>query len=70
MPKLIEQKVHIGQDAYGRRIIASRTHSYDGKSIWSIVSEPASQRDEGERMSGLTDQNIRDLIQALDCIRS
>lgn len=70
MPKLIEQKVFIGHDAYGRHVTATRTATYDGKDVWEIRSHPVSQRDEGERMSGLTDQNIKDLIRALDCIRA
>ena len=69
MPQLIEQKVSIGNDAYGRPVTISRRKSYDGKILWDIVSPPVSQRDDGERMSGLTDENIRQMIQALNVVR-
>ncbi|MCC5777866.1 hypothetical protein H7H48_02290 [Nitratireductor sp. B36] len=69
MPQLVEQKVDIGRDAYGRRVTATRKHTYDGKTVWDIRSEPMDQRDEGERMSGLSDDNIRELVQALDLIK-
>jgi hypothetical protein len=67
-PQIIEQKVDIGADAYGRRVTATRLRNYDGKIIWRIVSDAMSQRDEGERMDGLTDENIRQMIRALDLL--
>lgn len=69
MPQLVEQKVDIGRDAYGRRVTATRKRTYDGKTVWDIRSEAVNQRDEGERMSGLSDENIRELVQALDLIK-
>ena len=69
MPELVEQKINIGNDAYGRPVTMTRRKNYDGKILWSIKSEPINQRDEGERMDGLTDQNVRDMIQALDIVR-
>lgn len=69
MPQLIEQKVSIGCDAYGRTVTMSRRKNYDGKILWDIVSAPVSQRDDGERMSGLTDENIRQMVQALNVVR-
>lgn len=69
MPKLIEQTVEIGQDAYGRRVTMIRHRTYDGKTMWRIISDPVSQRDDGERMDGLTDSNVRDMILALEVIR-
>lgn len=69
MPHLVEQKVDIGRDAYGRPVTATRKRTYDGKVVWDIRSEAVNQRDEGERMSGLTDANIRDLIAALDVVQ-
>jgi hypothetical protein len=68
-PKLTEQRVLIGNDAYGRRVFATRKTNYDGKIIWEIESQPNSQLDDGDRMSGLTDENLRDLIAALDCVQ-
>lgn len=69
MPELIEQKVRIGDDAYGRSVEMTRHKTYDGKTMWRIVSHPVSQRDEGERMDGLTDENVRQMIEALKVIR-
>lgn len=69
MPELIEQKVRIGFDAYGRLVEATRKRDGAGKVIWEIVSHPSSQQDDGERMSGLTDANLRDLIEALNHVR-
>lgn len=68
MPQIIETKIEIGRDAYGRCITATRHRTYDGKTMWKIVSDPVHQRDDGEAMNGLTDQNLRDLIQAVQMI--
>lgn len=51
----------VGTDAYGRRVTATRRKTYDGKVLWDIVSAPVNQRDDGERMSGLTDANLETL---------
>ena len=69
MPELIEQTVLIGLDAYGRRVTMKLRRNYDGKILWSIHTDPASQRDDGERFDGLTDENVRDMIRALDVIK-
>jgi hypothetical protein len=66
MPELVEQKVKIGNDAYGRPITMTRRKNYDGKILWRIESDAINQRDDGERMDGLTDDNIRDMVLALD----
>lgn len=47
----------------------TRRTNYDGKKIWRIESDPVSQLDEGERMDGLSDENIKAMIAALDVIR-
>jgi len=70
MPELIEQKVSIGNDAYGRRVTMTRRRNYDGKILWEIVSDQMSQRDQGERMSGLSDENIRQMVEALKLIKT
>lgn len=54
--------IDLGRDAYGRSVTATREQTYDGKWIWKIISDPVSQRDDGERTSGLSDQNIVSLI--------
>lgn len=69
MPELIEQTVQIGHDAYGRRVTMKRRRNYDGKTLWSITSDPVSQRDDGERMDGLTDDNVRQMVEALNVVQ-
>lgn len=69
MPDMISQTVRIGRDAYGRDVTMTRRRIYDGKIIWRIESAPVSQRDDGERMDGLTDENIREMVRALDVMR-
>lgn len=69
MPELISQTVSIGRDAYGRSVTMTRRKTYDGKIVWRIESDPVSQRDDGERMDGLSDENIRAMVQALDVMR-
>ena len=49
MPTLVEQKVEIGNDAYGRRVTMTRRKNYDGKILWNIVSHAMSQLDDGEQ---------------------
>lgn len=70
MAQLIEQKLEVGRDAYGRRVTMTRRKTYDGKTIWDIVSDPVSQRDDGERMSGLSDENVRQMVEALKYVRT
>lgn len=66
---LIAETFDLGKDAYGRRVVATRKRTYDGKTIWEIVSEPVSQRDDGERTSGLSDENICALKAAMEAGR-
>jgi hypothetical protein len=68
MPKIIEQKFEIGTDAYGRRVTMTRHQTYDGKIMWRIRSDQMDVRDTGEDMDGLTDENIRQMIRALDLL--
>ena len=68
-PKLTKQVVNIGRDVYGRSVEMTRRTNYDGKRIWSIKSHQVSQRDDGEGMDGLSDENIRAMVAALDVIR-
>src|ERR1700730_4994803 len=58
IPALVSQTVDLGCDAYGRRVTMTRRKNYDGKILWKIESDPVSQRDDGERMDGLTDENV------------
>jgi hypothetical protein len=49
----------IGKDAYGRQSILKHTQTYDGKSVWSIQTMPANQRDDGEKITSLSLENLR-----------
>lgn len=70
MPQLIEQKLSIGEDAYGRRVTMTRyRNSGNGMTMWRITTDPASQRDDGEKMDGLTDQNIAAMANALQYVQ-
>jgi hypothetical protein len=69
MPQIVEQLVEIGRDAYGRRVTARRHRTYDGKTMWRVVTDPYDQRDDGYTIDGLTDQNLRDLIQAVELVQ-
>lgn len=67
---IVETKISVGQDAYGRPVTATRSKAHDGKIVWTIRSEPVSQRDDGERMAGLTDENLRALVEAVGLVRA
>ena len=49
----------IGKDAYGRQSILKHTRTYDGKSVWSVQTMPANQRDDGEKITSLSLDNLR-----------
>lgn len=51
----------IGRDAYGRAVTLKFERTYDGKDVWTIYREAANQRDEAEKVSGLTADNLRTL---------
>lgn len=67
MPELIEQKVAIGRDRYGRPVTMIRQKD-GGQWYWTIKSDPVNQRDDGELMRSLTDENIRQMTEALKVI--
>ena len=56
-PRLSEWE--IGKDAYGRPVMLRRDCRHGSREEWSIVSEPVSQRDEGERCRSLTLANLQ-----------
>lgn len=62
---LIAQTFDLGRDRYGRQVRAYREKD-GGQWWWRIESDPVSQRDDGERMRSLTDENIRRLKELLD----
>lgn len=63
------QSFDLRLDAYQRPVKAKRTKTYDGKIVWEIETAPYSQRDEGERIHGLSDDNIRALAAALRTLK-
>lgn len=65
---ILETKISVGKDAYGRPVTATRAKTYDGKTTWTIRSEPVSQRDDGYRMTGLTDENLKALVEAVGLV--
>lgn len=68
-PTLTSQAVDIGTDAYGRWVTMTRENR-DERPKWTIWSEPANLRDEGEIMRSLTDDNIRAMAAALEVIQN
>lgn len=59
MPKPISETYDLGSDAYGRRTLATfKAGAAGGKSGWEIVRHEANQRDEQERVSLLTDDQL------------
>lgn len=65
MAKEIERGYEIGNDAYGRSVTLSRRRDYMGRVVWTIVAHSDSARDEGERINCLSDQNIREIADAV-----
>ena len=50
-----------GTDAYGRSVTLISDRTYDGKQIWVIQSHAANQRDEGEKIYGLSLASMRQI---------
>lgn len=61
MPDPSMREWDVGADVYGRTVRLRHQRTYDGKSAWSLISEPVSQRDEGERMHSLSLDNLRQI---------
>jgi len=68
MTEITSQTVSIGKDAYGRPVTMTRRKNYDGKILWEIKTEAISQRDDTQRLGGLSDDNVRQMTQALDVL--
>lgn len=56
-PKAME--FDVGNDVYGRPVTLALARDTGGKEAWSLRTLPANQRDEGERMGGLSIANLR-----------
>jgi hypothetical protein len=67
---ITEQTFEIGRDAYGRRVTATRHRTYDGKTMWRIKSDPISQRDDGEGINALSDDNLLQLAEAVAAVKN
>jgi hypothetical protein len=63
---LIAQVFDLGKDVYGRRVVATRKRTYDGKSTWEIVTARVGRAVPVERTSGLSDENILALKVAME----
>lgn len=61
MLKARKAEYDIGRDAYGRAVTLRFERTYDGKDVWTIHRAEANQRDEAEKVSGLTAENLRAL---------
>lgn len=66
MAQLVEQTVEVGRDWYGRRITATRSRESNGRGKWKIEIHAKDQRDDGERVWSLTDDNMRDLVRCVE----
>jgi len=61
MPEPSMREWNVGADVYGRPVRLRHQVTYDGKSAWSLITEPVSQLDEGERMHSLSLDNLRQI---------
>ena len=48
----------IGRDTYGRSATLIMKNGSNGKTYWDLRIDPASQRDSGETITGLSDDNL------------
>lgn len=60
-PKTIEWD--IGKDVHGRPVTLKQGQDYTGRTSFSIISHPISQRDEGERCHSLSRENLKALAE-------
>ena len=51
----------IGQDAYGRSVKAVYHRTYDGRHTWEIHTDAANQRDDDQKITGLSKANLEAL---------
>lgn len=68
MPEVISTTISLGSDSYDRPVTMTRRRNYDGRILWSIRIEAANQRDETQQIDGLTDENVREMTQALTVV--
>lgn len=65
-PRLAEWEV--GKDLYARPVILRRRQEPGGNESWEIVSEPVSQRDEGEHMRSLRKENLLAIAEVISAL--
>lgn len=61
MSKPVKVEFRLGPDKYGRRTHLKGVLQTNGQYCWSIISEPVSQRDEGEAIRSLTTDQLVEL---------
>lgn len=61
MTRPVKVEFYLGPDKYGRRSHLKGVLATDGQYCWSIVSDPVSQRDEGEAIRSLTTDQLKEL---------
>lgn len=68
MTEPVRVEYDIGRDRYGRpsRLIGERT---GGQLYWSIVSDAINQRDEGERIAGLTSEQLLAITRLMPAVK-
>lgn len=69
MSRPTKVEYYLGQDVYGRRSNLKGVLQTDGGYCWSIVSEPTSQRDEGERIASLTTSQLEEIAAVIGAHR-
>lgn len=67
MPEVTDVTLELGVDRYSRRVQACRTKD-GGQWFWTLRTLPSSQRDDGEIMRSLTDENVRELARCLEVL--
>lgn len=68
MGEIVSTTLVLGNDAWDRRVTATRERHYSGGIVWSIKIDAANQRDDTQVVHGLTDDNVRALFNALKAV--
>ncbi len=65
MSRLKRVEYEVGEDVYGRTVSLIKEPQSNGQMSWTIHVEAASQRDENQNVSGLTDDVIREMAKVV-----
>lgn len=63
-PTLVE--FDIGRDIYGRKVRLRSCFTSDNKQCWQIQIDAANQRDDEQRITGLTSENLAVMREAME----